>query len=69
MSCAVLCCVVLCCEAWCVAGSGGELTLQQSFMPESCSLNSRLGNKDKPLCWRNIHGRRGGVRGSAGQRE
>lgn len=43
-------CGVLRCEAWCVAWSGGELTLQQRSVPESCSLNSCLGNKDKLLC-------------------
>lgn len=41
----------MCCKAWClcmcVAWSGGELTFQQRSVPESCSLNSCLGNKDK----------------------
>lgn len=54
LCCVVLRCVVLCCGAWCVVWSGGELTLQQRSVPESCSLNSCLGNKDKLLCGCNI---------------
>lgn len=41
---------VLCCEAL----AGGALTLQQCSVPESCSLNSCLGNKDTLLCGCNI---------------
>lgn len=33
-----------------MARSGGALTLQQQSVPESCSLNSCLGNKDTLLC-------------------
>lgn len=44
--------LVLYWEALCVAWSGGALTLQQQSVsvPESCSLNSCLGNKDTLLC-------------------
>lgn len=40
----------MCWGAWCVAWSGGGLTLQQRSVPESCSLHSCLGNKDRLLC-------------------
>lgn len=45
---ALVCCVV---KAWCVARSGGALILLQRPVPESCSLNSCLGNKGHAVTW------------------
>lgn len=45
---ALVCCVV---KDWCVARSGGALILLQRPVPESCFLNSCLGNKGHAVTW------------------